>query len=200
MATSQMDLEKLKSDLMGDAQQAEQRANSAFATRGAPEETSFSPKAFRIAKQTFGEAELASADDAIGRLLTHLKTEAAFKDQNEAGVFEANMKKKLYQYRMAAIRQAGEIDKKMAKAGVERAQRDKVLKGLSGLSEAAAFSIAMGIGSSGPPTPIADSMKSPDLGSQFQPSGGPSLGVDTALSADTSPAGQIASNESPWRL
>jgi hypothetical protein len=183
MPASQMEMEKLKSDLMGDAQSAQERAQSAFATRGAPEESSFSPKAFRIAKSSFGEAELANADGAIQKLLGYLKTEAGFKDELEAGKFETDMKKKLNQFKMAAIRQAGMMERKLAEQGIEAAQREKIMRGISGLSEATAYAIGMGIGGGGGPTPVADSMKSPDLGSQFE-STGPSLTSGMNLSTD----------------
>ena len=192
MAMSQIDLENLRSNLMGDANLAKEQAGSAFATRGAPEESSFAPKAFRIGQKAFGQAELASADDAISKLLTQYKTEASFKDQTQAGIFELDTKKKLQRLKMETIRHAGETEKRMAKAGLDAAQRAKVLKGIQGLTEATAFHIAKGIGDSGGDTSIADSMKAPDVGSQFS-APGPSLGTPSLTEA-------AAPTESPWKL
>ena len=184
MAMSQIDLENLRSNLMGDANLAKEQAGSAFATRGAPEESSFAPKAFRVGQKAFGQAELSSADDAISKLLTQYKTEANFKDQEQAMVFEMETKKKLKRLKMEVIRHAGETEKRMAKAGLDAAQRAKVLKGIEGLTDATAFHIAIGLG--GPSTPVADSMKAPELGSQFE-TPGPSLTADTPAA-------------SPWSL
>ena len=147
MPMSQIDLENLRANLVGDAELAKERASSAFATRGAPEESSFAPKAFRIGNRILGEAELEGANDAIEKLIGHYKTEAAFKDDTQAGLFEMDTRKKLHRLKLEVIRRAGEADKRMARAGVEKAQREKVLKGIAGVTSAAAFSVAIGIGS-----------------------------------------------------
>lgn len=149
MALSQIDLEKLKSDLMGDATDAASQAQNAMATRGAPEDSSFSPRAFRIGKQKLGEVELKSADDAIGRLIQHLKTESAFKDDLEASKFEMGLNKKMKQYKLLLIKKAGEFEKHLAEQGYDAKQRQGMLSAMSNLAANTTRGIIAGIGNSG---------------------------------------------------
>ena len=155
---SQMEMDQLKSNLMGDAATAQSRTQEAFSTRGAPEDSSFSPKALRIGNKAFGQAEMAQANNSIDLLIGHYKQTAAFKDEAQAGQFELEMRKKFNQYKLELMRHAGETEKELTRRGIEKAQRAKIMEGINATVGAATFAIATGLGGRGPSSPATSSV------------------------------------------
>lgn len=131
--TSMQDIESLKQGLVSDLAQAEGQATKGAAARGGAEDSSFKAKALRIKNRAFGQAELAAVNEGIEKAVKALSAESSFADEAEAKIFESKARKKMHQYKMHLMKQAGEFNMSMASKRADQAKRQAMLAALSGV-------------------------------------------------------------------
>src|SRR5688572_9117311 len=124
---SQIDNEKFKQGLMDDMAQAESQSKQSAQALAVAEADDFQPRAFRIKNRTVGQKELEDSKRMIESTIKELSTEAGIRDELEAGKFEHGLRKKMRQYQMHLIRQAGEFNKQMIREKTAEQDRQQAL-------------------------------------------------------------------------
>lgn len=143
---SQVDNEKFKQSLMEDLSQAQAQSQKSADALGVQEQDDFQPRALRIKNRTVGQKELEDSKRAIESTIKELTAEAGIHDELEAGKFEYGLTKKMRQYQMHLIRQAGEFNRQMTRQKMDEEERQAAIAAFGQLVSGATENIISRMG------------------------------------------------------
>lgn len=147
MAITPQDQANLVAGLEKDVATAEETARTGATRRGTSPEPAIQMKALRFKGRAVGEEELRRSKDSIGKALDELQTEAAFRDDAERNKFRSGMEKRLNQFRLYMMRKAGDVQKEIARKGVEAKKAAQMMDSLGNITANLTSSFIGGIGS-----------------------------------------------------